>query len=111
LIIGSALFLYCSNIFKLVGKGTPVPLEPPQKIVQQGLYKYVRNPMYLGYFALVFGIALIVGSTLLYAYAVIFTVATHFYVVIFEEPRLRRRFGSSYRLFTEQTPRWLPKLN
>lgn len=110
ILLGVGLFIYCSKIFKVLGKGTPVPIEPPKKIVQQGLYKYVRNPMYWGYFALVFGQAFFFGATLLFAYAVIFTIATHLYVVFFEERNLKRRFGDSYIQYTKQIPRWIPKV-
>jgi protein-S-isoprenylcysteine O-methyltransferase Ste14 len=81
IIVGGSLFLYCSSLFKIFGKGTPIPIEPPKKIVQQGLYKYVRNPMYLGYFAIVIGEALLFGAALLFAYALVFILLTHIYVV------------------------------
>ena len=109
--VGGSLFLYCSSLFIIFGKGTPVPIEPPKKIVQQGLYKYVRNPMYLGYFAMVIGEALLFGAALLFVYVIVFILTTHIYVVYFEENDLKKRFGNSYDEYTKQVPRWIPKIN
>lgn len=110
ILVGSGLFIYCFRLFKIFGKGTPVPIEPPKKIVQQGLYKYVRNPMYLGYFAIVIGEALFFGAALLFVYAVIFIFSTHMYVVYSEEKYLEKRFGDSYVEYTKKVSRWLPKI-
>lgn len=111
ILIGGSLFLYCSKLFKIIGRGTPVPIEPPKKIVQQGLYQHVRNPMYLGYFAIVLGEAMFLGAALLFAYTVVFILITHIYVIYFEEQDLKKRFGSSYDEYTKQVPRWMPKIN
>lgn len=109
ILVGIGLFLYCSRIFKKIGKGTPVPIEPPKKIVEQGLYQYSRNPIYWGYFAIVIGEALISGATLLFGYAVVFIIAVHGYVVLIEEPLLIKKFGDSYIDYTKRVPRWIPK--
>jgi len=110
IIIGSGLFVYCSRIFKIIGKGTPVPIEPPKEVVHKGLYKHIRNPMYIAYFAIIIGEALFFGAALMFAYAGIYLLVIHFYVVYFEERNLRKRFGSSYLEFTKQVPRWIPRI-
>lgn len=107
---GSGMFIYCSKIFKTHGKGTPIPIEPPKKVVHQGPYRFVRNPIYLGYFAIVIGEAMIFGAALLFVYAAILIAAIHLYVVLFEERELKQRFGESYIEYTKQVPRWFPKM-
>lgn len=107
---GCVMFIYCSKIFKTHGKGTPIPIEPPEKIVHQGPYRLVRNPIYLGYFAIVIGEALVAGAALLFVYAAMLIAGIHIYIVLFEEPELKQRFGESYIEYTRQVPRWLPKI-
>ncbi len=104
---GFLLFFYCFNLFILLGKGTPVPIEPPNKLVSNKLYKYSRNPIYIGYFMMLFGIAFYFGHLLLFVYALLSIPGIHFYVVSFEEPVLLKRFGKSYTEYYKATPRWL----
>lgn len=91
------------------GRGTQAPLDPPRELVQRGLYRWVRNPMYLAYFAIVLGEALLYRSFALLAYGAAFALLTHFYVVRFEEPALGRRFGEAYAGYRRRVPRWLPR--
>lgn len=106
---GCAMFIYCSKIFKAHGKGTPIPIEPPTKVVHQGPYRFVRNPIYLGYFAIAGGEAMVVGAALLFVYAALLIAVIHLYVTLFEEPELKQRFGESYIEYTKQVPRWFPR--
>jgi protein-S-isoprenylcysteine O-methyltransferase Ste14 len=108
---GVSIHLSSTYFFKFIGGGTPVPVEPPKKLVRSGLYKFVRNPMYLGVFSIILGGFFIFGYLLLLIYAFLFLGAIHFYVVLIEEPRLRERFGQEYTDFTKLVPRWLPKIN
>ncbi|MFH0875743.1 MAG: isoprenylcysteine carboxylmethyltransferase family protein [archaeon] len=109
-LLGTAIFIYCSSIFIMIGKGTPVPIEPPKEFVTKGLYKYVRNPIYHCYFLIFFSYFLIFGRLLLLVYAFISIIAIHLYVVFHEEPLLKKRFGKKYDEYLEQVPRWIPKI-
>ena len=107
---GTALLLACIWEFAHRGRGTLAPVDPPKELVVQGLYRYVRNPMYLSVSTIVLGQALLARSTALLAYwAIIFTLFNLF-VRFYEEPALRRQFGESYVRYTERVGRWLPRL-
>ena len=108
--LGVFIFLFNTFAFKRYGSGTPVPIEPPKELVAEGLYKYVRNSMYLGYFGIVFGEFFILGHLTLLFYAMLFVILTHLYVVFNEEPGLKKRFGNNYERYIKSVPRWLPKL-
>lgn len=109
-LVGISIHLSSIYFLKIVGRGTPVPIEPPKKLVRAGLYKFTRNPMYLGIFSLILGGFFIFGHLLLLAYAFLFLVFFHFYVVFIEEPRLRERFGREYIDYMKLVPRWMPKV-
>lgn len=96
--------------FAFQGLGTPAPIAPTRHLVVTGLYRYVRNPMYVGVAAVVFGQALLFGSIRLVEYGVIITVAFHLFVILYEEPKLLHTFGDEYREFREHVPRWIPRL-
>ncbi len=108
---GVFVFLFNTFAFRRFGKGTPVPIEPPKELVAVGLYKYVRNSMYLGYFGIFFGEFLIFGHLLLLFYTIVFVILTHLYVVFVEEPGLMKRFGNNYKQYFKSVPRWFPNLN
>ena len=91
------------------GGGTPVPLDPPKKIVSGGLFARVRNPMYASYVAIALGEAILYRSWVLLGYTLGFALLLHAYVVRFEEPKLRARFGAEYERYCETTGRWLPR--
>jgi len=95
--------------FVAQGDGTPVPLDPPKTIVSRGLYARVRNPMYASYVAIALGEAILYRSWVLLAYAAAFALLLHGYVVRFEEPRLRARFGAAYERYCEASGRWWPR--
>jgi protein-S-isoprenylcysteine O-methyltransferase Ste14 len=96
--------------FALEGLGTPAPIAPPRHLVLRGPYRYVRNPIYVAILAIVLGQALLFGSVALVTYGAVFWLACHLFVVFYEEPALRRRFGSEYADFCAAVPRWLPRL-
>ena len=104
---GALIFFYCSYLFAKKGNGTPVPIEPPKRFVGNGIYKYTRNPIYLGYFLIFSGEFLIFGHLLLAAYAATMALLIHIYVVFHEEPVLKKRFGTTYKEYLKITPRWL----
>lgn len=106
---GSVLVAWLVVVFVRDGRGTHVPLDPPRHLVATGLYRWVRNPMYVLYVLIILGEALFLASGPLVAYAAIFWMVFHAYVVWREEPLLRRRFGSSYEAYCRTVPRWLPR--
>ena len=96
--------------FALEGLGTPAPIAPPQKLVVSGLYRYVRNPIYIALVAVIFGQALLFGDWRLVWYGAPLWLFFHVVVVIFEEPALKETFGAEYERFRSNVPRWIPRL-
>jgi protein-S-isoprenylcysteine O-methyltransferase Ste14 len=106
---GAAVALWCVFTFASSGKGTPAPFDPPRRLVIQGPYRFVRNPMYLGAGLALASAALFFESWPLLAYSVFFFLATHLFVVLYEEPTLRRTFGPDYEAYCRQVRRWWPR--
>src|SRR2546430_6750381 len=94
---GAALALWCIGTFAFVGRGTPAPFDPPRRLVVRGPYRMVRNPMYLGAGLALAGAALFYRSSALIIYAGLFLLAAHLFVVLYEEPALRRSFPEEYQ--------------
>lgn len=92
------------------GLGTPAPVAPTRNLVVTGLYRFVRNPMYLAVIAAILGQALLFGKTSLLLYAVAVWAACHLFVTVYEEPTLESSFGSEYARFCQHVPRWIPRL-
>jgi protein-S-isoprenylcysteine O-methyltransferase Ste14 len=97
--------------FALQGLGTPSPVMPTKHLVITGLYRYVRNPMYVGVFSMIIGQALLFGNLRVLWYGVAVGVAVALFVLLYEEPTLRRTFGSEYDEFCANVPRWIPRLS
>ncbi len=110
-VLGFAVALRCVLDFGLTGRGTPAPMVPPKKLVVVGLYRYVRNPMYLGFFVGWIGLWVVFGRANLIAIAVACGVilATASFVLLYEEPTLRKKFGTDYEEYCRNVPRWLPR--
>jgi protein-S-isoprenylcysteine O-methyltransferase Ste14 len=106
---GTAALLWCFRDFVVRGRGTPAPYDPPKKLVVQGLYRFVRNPMYVALVTAIAGEALYFGSRSLWIYAAFAWLAFHLRVVLVEEPRLRNLFGSDYDAYRVSVPRWIPR--
>lgn len=106
IILGLATYSSLTLIFHLFGEGTPLPTEPPKKIVIEGLYKYSRNPMYLCHLIIFLGDFLLFGSSLLIVYLILFWLMAHLIVIFLEEPDLKRRFGKEYADYCRRVPRW-----
>lgn len=96
--------------FVFEGRGTPAPVASPEGLVVSGLYRYVRNPMYVAIVSAILGQALLFGSLTLIAYAALVWLMFHSFVAFYEEPVLRRKFGDSYDAYRAAVPRWLPRL-
>ena len=95
--------------FAIHGRGTPAPVMPPTRLVVTGLYRYVRNPMYVAVLSIVVGQALLFGSRRLLIYAATVWVATSLFVQLYEEPHLRARFGAEYLTYCAAVRRWWPR--
>jgi len=96
--------------FALLGPGTPAPIFPTQHLVVSGLFRYVRNPMYVAVLSLIFGHGLLFGNIRVLEYGISVWVAFYFFVLIYEEPTLRQTFGREYEEFCANVPRWAPRL-
>lgn len=96
--------------FALEGLGTPAPIAPPQKLVVTGLYRCVRNPIYIAVVAVIFGQALLFGDRRLLWYGGLLWLFFHVWVVVIEEPTLKQTFGTEYESFRNNVPRWIPRL-
>ena len=96
--------------FAIKGRGTPAPVAPPQQLVVTGLYRHVRNPMYVAVALLIFGQGLLFGSGRLVEFGVVVWLGFFAFVVFYEEPALRRKFGKEYEEFCARVPRWIPRL-
>ena len=96
--------------FAVQGVGTPAPIFPPRRLVVTGLYRYVRNPMYVAVVSTILGQGLIFGNFTLLAYGALIWLLFHVFVLVYEEPTLRAGFGSEYGLFCAAVPRWIPRL-
>lgn len=107
--VGGIIALWCILAFATLGRGTPAPFDPPRKLVVRGPYRFVRNPMYLGAELALAGAALFYESASLWAYTAGFLLLMHLFVILYEEPALRRSFGEEYENYCRQVRRWLPK--
>jgi protein-S-isoprenylcysteine O-methyltransferase Ste14 len=110
LTVGVVVLLKAFVRFVVEGLGTPAPVAPTERLVVGGLYRYVRNPMYLAVAATIVGQALALGQLILLPYAAAFGVAVVAFVHWYEEPTLCRRFGEEYETYRRAVPAWWPCL-
>ena len=109
--VGVAIYLHTAFWgFAAIGLGTPAPIDPPKILVVRGLHRYVRNPMYVGVALVLAGQAWLFRSRDIAIYAVCVVAAFHVWVLIYEEPTLRRMFGDDYARYCESVPRWVPRI-
>lgn len=106
---GLVILVWCFWDFLSKGSGTPAPIDPPKQLVIEGLYRYVRNPMYVGVLLVIFGHFLWFGYWFILAYAAVVFTAFSTFVIFYEEPHLRKTFGSAYEGYCKQVPRWIPR--
>ena len=97
--------------FAIKGLGTPAPVFPTRHLVVSGLYRYVRNPMYVAVAAVILGQGLLFGNIRVLEYGILVWVAFHLFVLLYEEPTLRRNFGAEYEEFSTHVSRWIPRLS
>jgi protein-S-isoprenylcysteine O-methyltransferase Ste14 len=110
-VLGFAVALRCVWDFGWTGHGTLAPIAPPQRLVVVGFYRYVRNPMYLGFATGWIGLWIIFGHANPALIAAVLAVAfgIHLFVLFYEEPTLRLKFGAAYEDYCRHVPRWLPR--
>jgi len=111
-VLGFAVALRCIWDFGWTGRGTPAPVAPPRRLVVVGFYRYVRNPMYVGFAAGWVGLWVVFGHPNPVAIACVAAVAlgVHLFVVFYEEPTLRRKFGAEYQEYCRNVHRWWPRM-
>lgn len=109
LAIGAFVYFWTAFDFVDKGRGTPFPLDPPKTVVRRGLYAWVRNPMYLGVLTVVLGEAALFRAPELVAYLASVVTGFGLFVRFYEEPNLRKRFGTPYEQYCREVPRWIPR--
>ena len=108
LLLGVAIYAWCVWDFATFGRGTPAPVDAPKRLVVRGLYRYSRNPMYVGVLCVIAGWALLFLAPGVVLYGAAVASAFHAFVVLYEEPRLAREFGEDYAAYRARVGRWLP---
>jgi protein-S-isoprenylcysteine O-methyltransferase Ste14 len=108
--LGAMVYLWCAWSFAVEGLGTPAPIDPPKRLVARGPYRHVRNPMYIGVLNVLLGEALLFHSLRVLEFALFAFIASHLFVVLYEERALRRKFGAEYEDYCRVVPRWIPRL-
>jgi protein-S-isoprenylcysteine O-methyltransferase Ste14 len=109
-VAGAAVLIHAFIRFVVEGHGTPAPVAPTARLVVGGLYRFVRNPMYLAVTATILGQALLLWRPVLLTYAAIVAAAFVLFVLGYEQPTLRRQFGESYEAYRRAVPAWWPRL-
>lgn len=109
LMAGALIYLICVMEFASRGRGTPAPIDAPKRLVVTGLYRYVRNPMYIGVLAVVMGWTCLARSLELLGYAALLALVFHTFIRLYEEPALRRQFGREYEQYCASVRRWIPR--
>ena len=107
---GAAIYLRCAWDFAAKGLGTPAPIDAPRVLVVQGLYRFTRNPMYLGVATMIAAQAGYYRSRSVAVYLLFVVLAFHTFVRLYEEPTLRGLFGEPYEAYCRTVPRWLVRL-
>ena len=105
--LGAAGLLWCIVDFARRGRGTLAPVDPPQFVVRSGLYRVTRNPMYVAVLVTLVGETLLADTIRLAVWTLLVAVTVHLFVVLYEEPTLRRQFGEPYVAYAATVPRWL----
>ena len=109
IVVGLAIEVWCFWTFAVAGRGTPAPWDPPKRVVAEGPFRWVRNPIYIGAFIVVLGESWLFLSVPLLVYAILVALGIHVVVIAYEEPRLRERFGAEYEEYLRNVPRWIPR--
>ena len=109
MLMGGVLALTCVALFVVQGRGTPAPFDAPREFVAAGPYRCVRNPMYVGGWVVLIGFGLYLHSGAILLFSLGWLLLAHLFVVFFEEPVLREKFGAAYRDYCQTVSRWIPR--
>ena len=110
ILAGAAVVVSAFARFVMEGLGTPAPVAPTENLVVGGLYRYVRNPMYVAVASVIIGQALLLGQPVLLLYATLFMAVVAAFAHLYEEPTLHERYGAEYDAYRESVPAWYPRL-
>ena len=110
-LVSGLAVLWCFWDFTFKGRGTPAPIDPPKELVAVGLYRFVRNPMYVSGVIALIGWILWSPSFSMILTPILFFVAAHLFVTLYEEPTLKKKFGASYEDYLKRIPRWIPRFS
>jgi protein-S-isoprenylcysteine O-methyltransferase Ste14 len=110
LLVGASLYFWCAWDFVSKGLGTPAPIDAPKKLVIRGAYRFVRNPMYVGVCMIILSQAVVWRSKEILVYLIFVVACFHLFVLGYEEPHLRKVFGTEYTNYCHGVRRWLPRL-
>ena len=110
-LIGTLIIIWCSIDIIRRGCGTPAHFDPPKILIVDGLYRYVRNPIYVGALLVQLGYILWSTSGIMMIYFLFFVFAFHILIVLIEEPILRNTFGAAYDEYVKSVPRWIPRID
>jgi protein-S-isoprenylcysteine O-methyltransferase Ste14 len=108
ILAGATILIWCIADFARLGRGTLAPVDPPKALVIRGLYRYVRNPMYVGVVLVLLGESALFRSTSLLLYTGVWFLIVNLFVILYEERTLRARFGESYEQYRRSVGRWIP---
>jgi len=108
--IGAPVLVWCIVNFAREGKGTLAPVDPPKFVVRGGPYRLVRNPMYVANLMIISGEALLFQSWAVAAWGALMAIVFHTFVILYEEPALKRLFGDAYEEYRRSVPRWIPRV-
>ena len=108
---GGAIYFWCLWDFASFGRGTPAPIDAPKSLVVRGLYRYTRNPMYVGVLTVILGWVVLFGALELLVYCACVGACFQMFVVYYEEPHLKKAFGKSYQEYLTRVGRWLPRVS
>jgi len=110
IVVGVVIYFWCSSIFVFIGKSTPYPFDQTKKILITGLYRFVRNPMYIAGILVLIGEVMLFQSKGLFIYCLAMFGVINLYVPFVEEPHLLKKFGGTYKQYRKSVPRWIPRL-
>jgi protein-S-isoprenylcysteine O-methyltransferase Ste14 len=110
IVAGAVVVVHAFVSFVVAGRGTPAPIAPTERLVVTGLYRYVRNPMYVAVGATIAGQALLLGRPVLGVYTLVFWAVVATFVRVYEEPTLSARYGAEYAAYRRAVPGWLPRV-
>ncbi len=109
IVLGAIIYIYCSASFVFVGRGTPIPFTPTKALIVSGLYRFVRNPLYIAGVLVLTGEGIYFQSAGLFVYCLVMFGFFNFHVLM-EESILAEKFGASYEAYRKSVPRWIPRL-